>query len=445
MKRLSPTPRLSRSRAFALLVVLLALGSATLLLAGTQAISLRQATAGRDAVARVRAHWAARAGLESTLARLEANLQAGDQDSAFADLDAAAQASSGTLPAASWTIAHAQQSEPREGPLDPHSRLNINTMTRDDLLSLDSMSEDVADSILDWIDEDDTPRNLGAESGYYSQLPSPYEPRNLPIRSLAELDLIAGVDPTLVRGEDWNLNNRLDPSEDDGDLSFPPDNADGLLDAGWSAIISAHSIEPTMSLDVPGEFRVDLASAQPEDIVSRIPTINLSQARVIADYAASQGTTLWDFISTPLTTMATQTGNNAALVRDLSDEQLRALLQESTIDEPQGQPVQGRINLNTVDRATLDYATQLPAALADSIITARDGRASGFTSLLDLLEVPGLSRARLARLARFVTIESGAYTITSTGRDNATGLEITLFAVVHRRSLPMAITERRTQ
>ena len=37
--------------------------------------------------------------------------------------------------------------------------------------------------------------------------------------------------PEFVRGEDWNLNGRLDPNEDDGDISYPPDNSDGKLDA----------------------------------------------------------------------------------------------------------------------------------------------------------------------------------------------------------------------
>ena len=42
------------------------------------------------------------------------------------------------------------------------------------LMSLPGMSEDVADAILDWLDEDDEPRPFGAELEYYSTLPTPY-------------------------------------------------------------------------------------------------------------------------------------------------------------------------------------------------------------------------------------------------------------------------------
>src|SRR5207249_7652640 len=119
----------------------------------------------------------------------------------------------------------------------------------DDFLALEPfMSEDVADSILDWIDADDDPRPLGAETPYYLSLPNSYIARNGPMKSIAELELVAGVDPRDVRGQDWNLNGLLDPDEDDGTGNF---------NRGWSAILTAASIDG--GLAASGEARLDIS------------------------------------------------------------------------------------------------------------------------------------------------------------------------------------------
>ena len=44
--------------------------------------------------------------------------------------------------------------------------------------------------------------------------------------------MVRGVSSDLFAGEDANQNGLLDPEEDDGDNSYPPDNRDGILDAG---------------------------------------------------------------------------------------------------------------------------------------------------------------------------------------------------------------------
>ncbi len=46
----------------------------------------------------------------------------------------------------------------------------------------------------DWVDKDDMPRLDGAEKDYYESLTPPYEPRNAPIETVAEVLLIKGFD-----------------------------------------------------------------------------------------------------------------------------------------------------------------------------------------------------------------------------------------------------------
>ena len=81
------------------------------------------------------------------------------------------------------------------------------------LLGLPGMTEDVADAILDWMDEDEEPREYGAEAEYYSGLNPPYAPRNGPLQTVEELLLVRGVTPQLLFGLDTNRNGLIDPHE----------------------------------------------------------------------------------------------------------------------------------------------------------------------------------------------------------------------------------------
>ena len=62
--------------------------------------------------------------------------------------------------------------------IDEAGKLNINTATKDQLLCLEYMEEDVVDAILDWRDEDENPRTQGVEGGYYENMPYRYTIRN---------------------------------------------------------------------------------------------------------------------------------------------------------------------------------------------------------------------------------------------------------------------------
>ena len=146
----------------------------------------------------------------------------------------------------------------RFGFVDESGRININqllqfgldeTQTRDVLMYLPEMTEDVADAILDWVDDDEEPRDYGAESDYYSSLDPPYFAKNAKFESIDELLQVAGVTPEYLYGEDTNRNGLLDPNEDDGDQSLPFDNADGVLNPGWAAYLTVDSRELNLRSD----------------------------------------------------------------------------------------------------------------------------------------------------------------------------------------------------
>lgn len=58
----------------------------------------------------------------------------------------------------------------------------------------------IADSIIDWQDEDDEHRLNGAESDYYLGLPNPYKAKNARLDAIEELLQIKGVTPELFYG-----------------------------------------------------------------------------------------------------------------------------------------------------------------------------------------------------------------------------------------------------
>lgn len=63
-------------------------------------------------------------------------------------------------------------------------------------------AEVIADSIVDWTDEDDLHLTNGAESEYYEGLDRPYRAKNAPFDSVEELLLVRGVTRGIFYGED---------------------------------------------------------------------------------------------------------------------------------------------------------------------------------------------------------------------------------------------------
>ena len=126
--------------------------------------------------------------------------------------------------------------------VDEGSKLNVNTVKREVLLSLlktdyegivdgDALAEYVAD----WIDADG--QGAGEEDRYRTCVP-PYAPRNDKMPILEEMLLVDGVAPWLFYGEDRDGDGRFEPNEDDGDRSWPPDNADGQIQPGLRDLLT---------------------------------------------------------------------------------------------------------------------------------------------------------------------------------------------------------------
>ena len=150
----------------------------------------------------------------------------------------------------------------RYGLEDLSTRLNMNILPMAEgllpgagqtlLMALPGMTEDTADAILDWIDEDDEVREFGAEAESYEG----YLPKNGPLDSVEELLLIRGVTPRLLFGLDTNRNGMVEQHELEQEVSGITSTsqesaaidvtAEGMQ-RGWSGFLTLHSQEKNVT------------------------------------------------------------------------------------------------------------------------------------------------------------------------------------------------------
>lgn len=178
----------------------------------------------------------------------------------------------------------------RYGLVDESSKINLNALPFSDnwvpggaktlLLTLPEMTEDIADAILDWMDDDDEVREQGTESVYYTSLSPPYECKNGPMDSIEELLLIRGVTPQMVFGLDINRNGVLEDSEINGPL-VEAVNPEMML--GWANFLTLYSKESNQTAD--GLNRVNVNSPDLEQLYEDLTSaVDENWAKFIVNY-----------------------------------------------------------------------------------------------------------------------------------------------------------------
>ena len=148
------------------------------------------------------------------------------------------------------------------------------------LMAVPGMTPDLADAILDWIDEDDDPRPFGAETDDYAMLPTPYACTNGPITSVDELLLVQGMTPTLMFGADANRNGVLDADEQQR-FGISVDTPGSL---GMAAYLTAFGSEANVRGD--GTAKVNVNNPDVEALYDQLQEVieNADDASFIAAY-----------------------------------------------------------------------------------------------------------------------------------------------------------------
>lgn len=404
---------------------------------------MSQATAGRDALARSRAYWAARSGVEQVIAALQSETQSADGAGAQTLLSRLQSESDGVLNGATFRVVHGENGEVLPGPADAGARLNVNLMSKEDLMLLPNMSEDLADSILDYIDADEDPNPFGAEAETYSSQLFPYTPRNAPIHHLEELELVSNIQPWMVRGLDRGLDGYLDNADLEQPASPSVAASTGSADLGWSQYLTASSTSGGLAPD--GLAKLDLLTAQASDIQT-VTGVDADQAAAILSSAQGGTATMATFIATNLSTLAQGTagatpGQPRRAVRNLSNDQLQALYDSCSIGPDLGGV--GRLNINTANEEVFPFISGIDPVMAQLILEYRDQMGGNIPSLVSLLEIPGMSRAALAALVPRLDVRSNTFTMTAIGRDENTGVTVEMQVEVDRSALPVVMTSFR--
>ena len=270
------------------------------------------------------------------------------------------------------------------------------------LMRLPGVNEEIADSILDWIDgSSDEPREFGAKDEYYTSLDPPLYCRNGMPDSLDELLLVRGVTPKLLYGLDWNRNGILDLGEPDEYSLDEFEVVDGSLNLGLISYLTLDSRESVITpcglyykINVNME---DLAELQTQ-LTERFEELELdpSWATFIVSYRQQAGQAAQDPAGAGLgNILATMlTGGGAAAATGNSDGTLNSLLDLIGVqgspfaDDPDEMndylphlydhlmisdtPVVGRININQASRTVLELFTAQEDELTDTAALASE-------------------------------------------------------------------------
>ena len=425
-------------RGSVIVIALWALGIAAIVTSSIQVFAHRQSLHGIEVHDRIQARWAARAGIESTIATISDHTARPVQHDAFAMLRDLEYVATGSAGIATWDIRHHMDGQDWIGPLDESSKFNINSEDNSIfILVIDDMAFGVLDAILDWIDSDDEPRTLGVERDYYLSLETAYEPRNGLLRSIAELELIAGVMPDDVRGEDWDIDFRLDPNENDGGESLPWDEPDNYLEGGWASLLTTSSVDGGATGS--GEPRINLRNIDAETVQIRLE-LEPAQADALIDFALLDGADLSTLLQQSLRSLS----GDAEGVTNLTDEQLRLVFSETCLYEVYNAPP-GRININTISPELLYRLLPDNSRLVEDLLYLRANNAGGITSPVDFQQIPGIQSSMVVFLNGLFDTKSNVYSISCLGRAEGSGVEQEIIAIVDRSTLPVTILEYREQ
>jgi len=250
---------------------------------------------------------------------------------------------------------------------DEAGKININTASQEMLVAL--FPPEVADAIIDWRDEDDTPQPDGAEDEYYLALTPPYHCRNGAFRTIGELLLVKGVTQELLN----------DPLTDGG-----PALKDLITVSSWDE-----------NTDAEGEARLYVQRATQEAWSQRCGDIfDEQEIQAIVQQRVSAPA---DLLGVP----------------NLTREKVAQAYDRLTATEDERR--EGLVNLNTAPAEVLAaLAVEMDAALAQAIIDRRETEGA-FTNVGDLLLMENISDDVFRAIADRCTTRSKVFQVVSTG------------------------------
>ncbi len=300
--------------------------------------------------------------------------------------------------------------ELRFGLSDEAGKLNVNAAHTTNFTGFPRLTVQHIAALRDFIDWDDATRPDGAEQEYYSALAPPYAVRNSPLDTLDEILLIRGFTPSLLYGEDANMNWRLDPNENDGDERPPADNNDGRLDLGLQPLLTVSSYDPNEDND--GVPRTNFN--HPTD---PLPGVELPPA--LTNFIAALRTNHFkighaaELLEAKLK-IKDGTGKETELPSGVGKEELPLVLDLFTASGDQR--FDGLVNINTASLAVLASVPGIDEPLAESILSTRRSISPERRATIAWLYQEGVvDAAQFKQLAPFLTARCYQYSFRVVG------------------------------
>ncbi len=380
-----PSPRTGTVLIVTIWVVLVLAGLALVF-----AQSMRVAAAvSANHVASLQAECIAAGALEYLVAKLSASTQEQGTSTETTDSYTALQVGEGYF----WILRSNLESD-REfdyGPVNESNKINLNSASQEMLQRLPGMTAELAASIIDWRDSDSEVTTGGAEDEYYLLQSNAYHCKNASLETVDEILLIKGASEELLYGEDTNLNGVLDDCENDGDLSDPPDNRNGRLDAGFYDYVTVYSVEA--NVDSQGNARVNINSA-----TARSDLRNTLQKAVSEERALE------------IMGLVPTTPNYANIIdfyfrTGMKPEEFSQVADLLTTSDETTLP--GLVNVNTAPKAVLLCLPGLEESDVEALLSYRSAHSDQLTSIAWVAQA--LDREKAVGIGSYITVRSSQY------------------------------------
>ena len=285
--------------------------------------------------------------------------------------------------------------------VDESSKLNINIVKKNQLMQLPNMTDDIADSILDWQDKNDRVRDKGAEEEYYLNLDNGYQIRNGAIRTVRELLFVKGISRDLLyRGLD-------EDGFEDGRYVEPK---------GWLEYLTCYTY-------TTNEDKVNINKAN-EATLKKELKLKSAQAKWIVDNRGKGFKSFADLI---------KDDKSAKLsLGDVFKIASKAVLSDGEIQR-------ARINVNTATLVVLTALLEGDSDTAQDILDHVQESVWGIESLEDICEVKSLNKTKARKLVDNLTVNSSVFCVNCTGYSSISRRKMTAQAIVDRSKDPTEV------
>jgi DNA uptake protein ComE-like DNA-binding protein len=291
----------------------------------------------------------------------------------------------------------AEENQARFGIVDENRKLNLNKVTAEALQKCTFLSAQQTEAIAGT----NAPAAPVSMADALASEPVLLEAIRPHFSTLDELLRLPGFTPGVIYGEDANRNFHLDPNEDDGVLTFPPDDSDGQLFLGLQEVATVWSYELDLAADGSPRFQLNSTNRSVPEFIIPEKTATYIQAawsnHVIFKTPA-------DLLEAKLK-LKNAEGKEVEIESGVGAKELPTIMDQLTTTFEAR--LTGLININTASVKVLQTIPGVGEGKAESVFQAREGLSAELKQSTAWLYSEGfLTADEFRRAAPFITARS---------------------------------------